>query len=562
MGCCTSSTVGSNGHYHNLLMAQLRDLRHTLRLGAVNRESDFRPNFENWSGNIVTRNTISFPKTDAEITTEIHTAKAGGLTITMVGAGHSFSPAVCDSDEVASVLSLASYSMAADATTPVPDLSVDPTAATATVNAGWMLDRFMAELGKDWPDFLCEAQTAGRIFTVGGLVSMCTHGGCMKAGLIADTVVGLRIIKAEGEPKMITDETELRYCRMSLGAFGIITHVTLTLRRITELEVKSSEDDMKMTEEFFANYFKDKIGKDGPLFQQFFFDFHQMKIYYGAWSETGVQRSQKNYQKVIDERAGSRGVGGAPVLPFLDEILDAVDFNYRSTDFALKGMVKVSCEASKLAWDLNFKGENDAFWVSSLPGAIPAAHYMAVMVPVDDTVNVFKAVKVAYDRFLVAEKEHKEGMCTYRPDCALEARFVWSSDSYFAPNYSDKRHSQLYIAIEQPTLSSNLYVNYDEMVKHGDADGEILALNREFSKYFFDLEKAWMATDRRTRPHLAKAFGFAPSAKDPDFYEPYNHQSVKHILSPDRKAKIRTKLHECDPTGVFKNKLVSAFLEE
>jgi len=100
------------------------------------------------------------------------------------------------------------------------------------------------------------------------------------------------------------------------------------------------------------------------------------------------------------------------------------------------------------------------------------------------------------------------------------------------------------------------------MVKHGDADGEILALNREFSKYFSDLEKAWMAIDPRTRPHLAKAFGFAPSAKDPDFYEPYNHQSVKHILSPDRKAKIRTKLHECDPTGVFKNKLVSAFLEE
>jgi len=398
MGCVTSSTQGPK---HDCLLAQLRDLRHTLGLGTVNRESGFKPNFENWSGNIATGNRISFPKTDAEIKTEIHTAKAGGLTITMVGAGHSACPSVCDNGEVASVLSLASYSMVADATKPVPDLSVDPMAGTATVNAGWMLDRFMAELGKDWPDFLCEAQTAGRVFTVGGCVSMCTHGGCMKAGLVADTVAGLRIINAEGEPKMITDESELRYYRMSLGAFGIITHVTLTLRRITELEVKSSEDDMKMTEEFFANYFKDKIGKDGPLFQQFFFDFHQMKIYYGAWSETGVKRKQKNYGKVIDERAGSRGVGGAPILPFLDEILDAMDFNYRSKDFALKGMVKATCEVSKLAWALNGKAENDAFWVSNVPGAMPAAHYMALMMPVDDTVDVFKSVKVAYaERFV------------------------------------------------------------------------------------------------------------------------------------------------------------------
>jgi len=30
------------------------------------------------------------------------------------------------------------------------------------------------------------------------------------------------------------------------------------------------------------------------------------------------------------------------------------------------------------------------------------------MMPVDDTVDVFKSVKVAYDRFLVAEEEHKD----------------------------------------------------------------------------------------------------------------------------------------------------------
>jgi len=337
----------------------------------------------------------------------------------------------------------------------------------------------------------------------------------------------------------------------------------MKLRNITELKVEAREDDLVMTEEYFAEYFKDKMSWDGPLFQQLFFDFHQMKIYYGAWKETGVRRTPKDYPGFICSRAGERGLGGAAVVPVLDEFLDYMDLNYRKWDIAARGLVKISCELPKLAWRLNEKAENDAYWVSSIPVSMPASHWIVQMVPVDapSTTNIFKAVKVAYDRFLLAEQHIKKGQGIYRPDVALEARFVWSSDSYFAPIFSEKRHSQLYFAVEQPTMSSNLYVSHQHMVDSDDHEDGDLQLNREFTRYFADLERGWMGIDPRSKPHLAKCFGLAPSARDPEFYEAFNPQLVGQVLSPDRKAKIAAKLKEKDPNGVFMNKFVTTLLE-
>eukprot|EP00443_Scrippsiella_acuminata_P061907 CAMPEP_0115553274 /NCGR_PEP_ID=MMETSP0271-20121206/96685_1 /TAXON_ID=71861 /ORGANISM="Scrippsiella trochoidea, Strain CCMP3099" /LENGTH=90 /DNA_ID=CAMNT_0002986947 /DNA_START=247 /DNA_END=516 /DNA_ORIENTATION=- len=61
--------------------------------------------------------------------------------------------------------------MAVDAVAPLPDFSVDPGSSTVTVNAGWNVDRLMCALGRHWPGYICEAQTGGRFFSVGGLVN-------------------------------------------------------------------------------------------------------------------------------------------------------------------------------------------------------------------------------------------------------------------------------------------------------------------------------------------------------------------------------------------------------
>merc|ERR1712176_590838 len=493
---------------------------------------------------------------------QIRDAKLKGGKISVVGAGHSATPAVCANGEKVTILNLASYSMSEDQNSPTPDFQVDESGPTVMVNAGWNIDELMSKLGDLYPDYIMEAQTAGRIFTVGGLINMCTHGGCMKAGLVADTVVGLRVINAEGEVCVVDDEDKLRYYRMSMGAFGVVTHVTMRLRKITELALVSREDDLVMTREFFQEYFGDKTSKDGPLFQQLFFDFHRMKIRYGAWKESGIKRTQKNYKAFLDSRGGSRGIGGAPLLPLLDEALDAMDFNYRTSDAAVKALTHVSVETSALAWRLNLDGENDAFWVSSLPVDMPASIWTAYMVPVDlpSTENIFKAVKVAYDRFLVAEEAFQKGAGTYRPDVALEARFVWSSSSYFAPAFSENLHSQLYFVVEQPTLNSNLYVSPEQMIAHGDDAGRMRKLNDQFTRYFADLEEGWRSIHPLAKPHLAKLFGWAPSRSDPDLLEAFNESFCNTILDPTRKQKIVAKLDKADPLGLFRNKYVQALV--
>merc|ERR1712176_74820 len=177
---------------------------------------------------------------------QIRDAKLKGGKISVVGAGHSATPAVCANGEKVTILNLASYSMSEDQNSPTPDFQVDESGPTVMVNAGWNIDELMSKLGDLWPDYIMEAQTAGRIFSIGGLVNMCTHGGRMKAGLIADTVVGLRVINAEGEVRIIDSEDELRFYRMSLGAFGVVTHVTMKLRKITELALESTEADLVM----------------------------------------------------------------------------------------------------------------------------------------------------------------------------------------------------------------------------------------------------------------------------------------------------------------------------
>merc|ERR1719293_374383 len=105
------------------------------------------------------------------------------------------------------------------------------------------------------------------------------------------------------------------------------------------------------------------------------------------------------------------------------------------------------------------------------------------MIPVDlpSTDNIFKAVKVAYDRFLVAEEAFQKGVGTYRPDVALEARFIWSSNSYFAPAFSEELYSQLHFVVEQPTLSSNLYVSPTRGAAHDDIEPDMLKLNEQFT---------------------------------------------------------------------------------
>merc|ERR1712048_285029 len=193
---------------------------------------------------------------------------------------------------------------------------------------------------------------------------------------------------------------------------------------------------------------------------------------------------------------------------------------------------------------------------------MPKSIWTAYMVPVElpNTDNIFKAVKVAYDRFLVAEEAFRNGDGAFRPDIQLEARFIWSSNSYFAPAFSEDRYSQLHFVVEQPTLSSNLYVSPQREAAHDDIEPDMLKLNEQFTRYFADLEQGWQSIHPQAKPHLAKVFGFAPSRLYPDRLEAFDEKFCETIFDTERKQKIASMLNRADPTGIFRNKYVEALV--
>ena len=173
--------------------------------------------WRNWSGAVSCRPESYYePMTEAELR-RIVAHHADERTIRVVGSGHSFSPVV-PTDDV--LLSLGSYTGVT---------AIDRERRQATVRAGTRLDDLNAELaGHDLA--LSNMGDVDRQ-TISGALATGTHGTGIDLGILATQVVELRLITAEGEVVTLspTDGDVFRAARLSLGALGVVSEVTLQL---------------------------------------------------------------------------------------------------------------------------------------------------------------------------------------------------------------------------------------------------------------------------------------------------------------------------------------------
>jgi FAD-linked oxidoreductase len=136
---------------------------------------------------------------------------AGARRVKVAGAGHSFTDIAC-TDGVLVGLS---------ATNGV--LSVAGT--EVTVEAGLALSALGEELRVR--GLAMENQGDVDPQTIAGAISTATHGTGARFGNISSQVVGIRLVDGTGELRDISEGEELRAARVSLGALGAITAVTL-----------------------------------------------------------------------------------------------------------------------------------------------------------------------------------------------------------------------------------------------------------------------------------------------------------------------------------------------
>jgi L-gulonolactone oxidase len=154
---------------------------------------------------------IESPRDEGELAAVVRAAREAGRSVRVVGAGHSFSDLV-PTDGV--LVRLGAF-----------DRVVDVSGDRARVQAGITLNA----LGPALAEHGLGLENQGDIDaqTLAGALSTATHGTGARFANLSANVLGMRLVDGRGELVELTDPQDLRAARVSLGALGAITEVTL-----------------------------------------------------------------------------------------------------------------------------------------------------------------------------------------------------------------------------------------------------------------------------------------------------------------------------------------------
>ncbi|MDX6638603.1 MAG: L-gulono,4-lactone dehydrogenase [Solirubrobacterales bacterium] len=170
--------------------------------------------WRNWAGDqVCTPLELATPATRDELATVIARARLGGQRVRVAGAGHSFTEAALTDG---TMVSLARMDRLLDA---------DPATGLVRVEAGIQLHALNERL---W-DLGLAMENLGDIDvqSLAGAISTATHGTGSALRNISAQVEAVELMTAEGEVRELSGGDELRAARVSLGALGVITAVTL-----------------------------------------------------------------------------------------------------------------------------------------------------------------------------------------------------------------------------------------------------------------------------------------------------------------------------------------------
>ncbi|MGH9328328.1 MAG: FAD-binding protein [Terriglobia bacterium] len=219
------------------------------------------PTWQNWSGNLVHRpasDGVSYyftPTNLMELQAVLAGAKAAGATVRVSGQRHSQSPLVVDDNR--SALPPATRSYLVDMSCyrdlgPGQDqhMVLGPGKNQVTVNAGVREDELDAFLTQN--NLMLRTVTAGGFFSLGGMTAVDVHGATVDVPIFAETVSAFNILLAD-ETLMTIDAhspaiagwAPLQFARVSLGALGIVTSVTIdVMERPYATTLRGAQSDL------------------------------------------------------------------------------------------------------------------------------------------------------------------------------------------------------------------------------------------------------------------------------------------------------------------------------
>jgi L-gulonolactone oxidase len=148
------------------------------------------------------------PSSEAEIVDLVRSA--GGSTIRVVGAGHSWSP-IAAPEQIA--VTLDDHAQV---------VSLDD--ATVTIDAGMRLEHLLAHLRERGRTLAIVGSIAKQ--SLAGAIATGTHGSSLTHGNLASLVERMRLVDGRGNVHELTGD-RLAAARVHLGALGIVSQLTL-----------------------------------------------------------------------------------------------------------------------------------------------------------------------------------------------------------------------------------------------------------------------------------------------------------------------------------------------
>lgn len=173
--------------------------------------------FRNWLGNVAfTPCAYHQPADEAEVIALVQRARREGRRLRVIGGGHSWSAGIATDGYLVSLDRLKQI------------VRIDPLRQQVTVQAGIRLRELSAQLHQRG----LALQNLGSIQeqSLAGAISTGTHGTGLQFGVLATQVRALRLVTGSGEVVTCSvdhDGELLEAARVSLGALGVITEVTL-----------------------------------------------------------------------------------------------------------------------------------------------------------------------------------------------------------------------------------------------------------------------------------------------------------------------------------------------
>lgn len=540
------------------------------------------PVWSNWTGNIVHEpptngaNYYFRPTNPAELKSVLADAVTKGVTVRASGQRHSQPPLVTNDNRGAvppqPTTYLVDMSCYADLGPNNKDLMVlGPGQNQVTVNPGTREDDLDIFLTQN--NLVMETVTAGGFFSIGGMTAIDVHGGTVEAPIFAETASAFTILGADGNETIINEQSKdadgnslLEFARVSLGALGIVTRITLNVLPRPYANTLQGGGDWYLTTPFptvgeqqqkanFIETFKGLLAKHTRM--ECFFT-----PYASAWPGTSsafvlwwdvvanphptIPNSATALQTACELSQANEF--GAPILGGLGKYAPIAIRLAQAANSSLLGGASV---ITKIALDeIESQGQaanqiySDLWLVKSSP-----VIFMSYFIEIPDLQDV--GLGITWDGLNVVNTYVTENG-NFHTCAPLEFRFVQGGSTAMSGTFST-------------TLNAR-FVNLD-LIAWVDVEASS-PYPDNLLKFFALVERKWVSLGGL--PHNGKMFGFYdPTDPSPNSYTPPFNKNFLSFITRQRvdirKAPVdafKKYRKTCDPNGLFYTQYLRDLLGE